>query len=61
MSTKKEKVIKTRIEQLREKLYHMGEKKDFSLNDSEMYSLSTQLDLLIYEYTDLELDKRRDI
>ncbi|UNC92963.1 aspartyl-phosphate phosphatase Spo0E family protein [Candidatus Contubernalis alkaliaceticus] len=61
MCTREENIITTRIEILRKKLNHMGEKKDFSLNDSEMYSLSTQLDQLIYEYTDLELDKRRNI
>ncbi len=59
--TKRKRVISTKIEQLRNKLNYMAEENDFSLDNSEMYYLSTQLDLLISEYFNLDLHKRRDI
>lgn len=59
--TRKKRVISTKIEQLRNKLNYMAEENDFSLDNSEMYYLSIQLDLLISEYFNLDLHKRRDI
>ncbi len=57
----RKRVISNRIEQLRDKLNYFAEENDFSLNANEMYSLSTQLDLLIFEYFNSEPHKRRDI